>query len=127
MRCTCCTLDDGSPCSSTFSLEEYLYHRSDAAGLSRNELDMVLMGSLMTFLGSNEAHDKNHHPKNREKDHIIWFGGRQFCKLTYMFLLGVGKDRLRNVKIHYQENGATVENSHTMLHHSIPFRISSDS
>jgi len=35
MRHTCCcTFSDGFPCSSTFSLEEYLNHRNDAGGLS---------------------------------------------------------------------------------------------
>ena len=40
---TCgCKLHNGYPCSSLVPLEKYLYHRSEAAALTRDQLDLVL-------------------------------------------------------------------------------------
>jgi len=46
---TCgCSKADGKPCSSLFSVEHFIDHRAQASLLTRQELDLVLLGSIMT-------------------------------------------------------------------------------
>ena len=49
VRKTCgCAKADGKPCSTLFSVEHYIEHGSLASLLTRQELDLVLLGSIMT-------------------------------------------------------------------------------
>ena len=46
---TCgCKKASGRPCSSQFSLEYYFERRAQASLLTRNELDLVMLGSIMS-------------------------------------------------------------------------------
>ena len=104
---TCgCRLNNGSPCSSLIPLEQYVCHRSEAAGLTCDQLDIVLMGAVMSVLNTNsETFDKSHKTKSQEQiySHYL-FGSQRVCRRTYQFLLGVGKDRLQAIKANYMEN-----------------------
>ena len=49
LRCTCgCKKAAGSPCSSLFPLQHYVTFHSQSVLLTQNELDMVLLGSIMS-------------------------------------------------------------------------------
>lgn len=107
---TCgCRLNNGSPCSNLIPLEKYVSHRYEAAALTRDQLDLVLIGAVMSLVNSNEkTFNKNHKSKTRERIHSHYlFGGQHICRCTFQFLLGVGKDRLRAIKASYMENGLT--------------------
>ena len=107
---TCgCSINKGSPCSSPIPLEAYVNHRAEAAGLTRDQLDLVLVGAVMSVLNTNEiTHDKTHKFKGRQRiySHYL-FGGQRVCRHTFQFLLDVGKDRLQAIKASYMENGLT--------------------
>ena len=107
---TCgCSLNNGSPCSRLIPLEKYICHRSEAAALTRDQLDLVLIGAVMSVLSTNENNfDKSHKSKSRQRiySHYL-FGGQRVCRRTFQFLLGVGKDRLQAIKASYMENGLT--------------------
>ena len=47
-----CSLANGSPCSSLFSVDDYVSHRSQASLLTHNELDLVLIGSMMSLVNT---------------------------------------------------------------------------
>ena len=106
---TCgCTKANGKPCSTLFSVEHYIDHRAQAALLERQELDLVLLGSIMTtVLDRDSIVDGRHKPAKRRKvssSHM--HNGYKVCKTTYAFLYGVGtKHRLEAIKKHYLENG----------------------
>ena len=104
---TCgCSINKGSPRSSLIPLEAYVSHRAEAAGLTRDQLDLVLVGAVMSMLNTNEiTHDKNHKSKGRQRiySHYL-FGGQRVCRHTFQFLLGVGKDQLQAIKSRYMEN-----------------------
>lgn len=49
-----CGINKGSPCSSLIPLDTYVYHRAEAAGLTQDQLDLVLIGVVMSVLNTNE-------------------------------------------------------------------------
>jgi len=55
VRLTCgCKKADGKPCGTQFPLEYYIEIRAQASLLTRNELDMVLLCSVMTTINMSD-------------------------------------------------------------------------
>ena len=112
VRKTCgCAKADGKPCSTLFSVEHYIEHRSLASLLTRQELDLVLLGSIMTTVMDRDSIvDGRHKPAKRKKiSSCHMHNGYKVCKSTYAFLYGVGtKHRLENIKKHYLEHGMDI-------------------
>ena len=112
---TCgCTLAKGSPCSATFPLEHYVTHPMQAAELTHNELDLEILGSLMSIINTgnntgNNIKDGAHKPVKRKRTFLSFqHNGYQVCQVTYRFLFGIGKHRLKAIKAHYLSHGMTV-------------------
>lgn len=108
---TCgCTLAKGSPCSSIFPLDYYVSHRLQAADLTHNELDLVIMGSLMSVVNKgNDIKDGKHKPVKRKRTLCNFqHNGHPVCQVTYRFLLGIGKHRLKAIKAHFLSNGLSL-------------------
>lgn len=104
---TCgCTKADGNPCSTLFSLEHYIELRAQASFLTHDELDLVLMGSIMSTIMTDDVAWCRHKPtkRSRIRQHYM-HNGHTVCKITFMFLYGVGKKRLTAVKDQYKNNG----------------------
>ena len=104
---TCgCTKADGKPCSTLFSLEHYIELRAQASFLTHDELDLVLMGSIMSTIMTDDIAWRRHKPakRSRIRQHYM-HNGHTVCKTTFMFMHGVGKKRLMAVKDQYQKNG----------------------
>lgn len=110
MERTCgCHLVNGSPCSSVFSLDHYVSHRSQASLLTRNELDLVLIGSMMSLVNTQpDRKGGKHKPTKRSRTFTTFLhNGQHVCQQTFRFFLGIGKDRLAAVKESYLSNGLT--------------------
>jgi len=108
---TCkCTLAKGSPCSSVFPLEHYVSHRIQAADLTHDELDLVILGSLTSVVNTaDNIKDGKHKPVKRKRTFCNFqHNGQQVCQQTYRFLFGIGKHRLKTIKAHYISNGLAV-------------------
>ena len=109
---TCgCVKANGKPCSTLFTLEHYIEHRSLASLLTRQELDLMLLGSIMTTVMDRDSIvDGRHKPAKRKKiSSCHMHNGYKVCKSTYAFLYGVGiKHRLENIKKHYLEHGMDI-------------------
>ena len=110
VRRTCgCKKANGMPCSSLFSVEHYITLRAQSALLTRNELDMVILGSLMsTTLDDNHCvKDGRHKGAKRHKvSSNFMHHGYNVCKATYAFLYGIGVNhRVLAIRKHYQEHG----------------------
>ena len=110
LRHTCgCKKAAGSPCSSLFPLEHYVTLRAQSALLTRNELDMVLLGSIMstTLDDSHSVKDGRHKDaKRRKTSSNFMHHGHNVCKVTFSFLHGIGiNHRTLAMRKHYQEKG----------------------
>lgn len=107
---TCrCKKADGKPCSSLFPLEHYIDMRSQASLMTHQELDLVLLGSLMTTLHDHDTTVARgrHKPAKRTKitSHFM-HNGYHVCINTFAFLFGIGANhRIKAIKKHYLENG----------------------
>ena len=127
MQQTCgCCLNKGSPCSNLIPLEKYVCHRSETASLTRDQLDLVLIGAVMSVLNSkDESEDHSHKSKSRERIYSTYlFGGQRVCRRTYQFLLGVGKDRLQAIKASYMKDGITTRihgNTKRLPHNALTY------
>ena len=66
---TCgCTKANGKPCSTLLSTEHYIDHRAQTSVLNRQQLDLVLLGSIMTtVLDSDSIVNGRHKPANQRK------------------------------------------------------------
>ena len=106
---TCgCHLANGGPCSSLFPLEHYIQLRAQSSFLTRDELDLTLIGSIMcTIIQDEHVRDGRHKPSKRRKQTSMSYmhHAHEICKKAFTFLHGIGKDRLRNVKDSYLTNG----------------------
>ena len=106
--CGCHKVPGRKHCSDQFPVEHYLELRAQSSFLTRAELDLALMGSIMcTVFRDDCVRDGQHKPVKRRKLTTMMYmhEGHEVCKKTFCFLYGIGKDRLRAVKEHYLANG----------------------
>lgn len=124
---TCgCKMADGKPCSSLFAIDYYINIRSQASLLTRQQLDLVLLGSVM----STTAVEKNvvrgrHKPMKRQRLTMEYMHrGYQLCKVTFNFMYGLGNHRVPNIRKHFISNGLEVRthgNTKRAPHHASSF------
>ena len=105
--CGCDLAPGNEPCSGLFSVQHYVTLRAQCCLLSKDELDMVLMGSIMSTINNGDhIHDGRHKPAKRQRVTVNFMHeSHKVCKKTFLFLHGIGKKRLQTVKSHYQTNG----------------------
>lgn len=106
---TCgCLKADGKPCSTLFHLEHYEELRAQSFIMTHDELDLVLMGSLMTTVHNQEdttARSRHKTVKRQRVTSCFMHHGYSVCMVTFGFLYGVGESRLKAVKKHYLQTG----------------------
>ena len=125
---TCgCKKVSGKPCSGQFSLAYYIERRAQASFLSRNELDLVMLGSIMATTRSDEdvIHGR-HKPVKRQRPRASYLhNGCVVCKVTFGFIFGVGrKHRIDALRKHYLDEGLasrTHKNSSLRPHNALTF------
>ena len=93
VRRTCgCKKANGGPCSSLFSVDHYVTLRVQAALLTRNELDMVILGSIMstTLDFTHSIKDGQHkNAKRRKVSSNFMHHGHHVCKVTFGFCMAL--------------------------------------
>ena len=76
-----CRMGNKGPCSALFSRENYRAMRADAAALSWNELNMVLIGQVMALTAM----------ASRNQVTVFQHHRHRVCRKTFLFLHGIGK------------------------------------
>ena len=125
---TCgCKKVGGRPCSSQFSLAYYLERQAQASVLNRNELDLVMLGSIMATTRTDEdvTHGR-HKPIKRQRPRANYLhNGCEVCKVTFGFIFGVGrKHRIDAIRSHYLDEGLATrvhKNSTLRPHNALTF------
>ena len=56
---------DGKPCSGLFSLEQYIETRAQSSLLTREQLDLVLMGSILSTVNDSDKGVGRHQVKRQ--------------------------------------------------------------
>ena len=111
VQLTCgCTRADGKPCSTLFSEDHYADLIAQATFLTHEQLDLVILGSIMATLHNEEECRSwsRHKPAKRQKMMMTYMHhGYNLCKTTYNFLHGVGNHRVKAIRKSYLQNGLT--------------------
>lgn len=124
---TCgCTISDGKPCSSLFSAEYFVDIRSQASLLTRQQLDLVILGSIMsTTAVEKDVVCGRHKPTKRQRLATKYMHrGYQVCHTTFNFLHGLGKHRVPAIRKAFISNGLEVRthgNTKRSPHHASSF------
>ena len=92
LRLTCgCSKADGKPCSGLFSEEHYADLRAQAYFLTHEQLDLVILGSIMATIRKDDVSHGRHKPAKRQKTMMMYMHhGHHLCARTYNFLHGIG-------------------------------------
>ena len=81
-------------CSTYFSAEHYQTLRDACSEMIRDELDLVVLGQIMSFVHNTGVvgPQSKHAPSPRQR-HRVEFAhhGRTICKATFLMLHGIGK------------------------------------
>lgn len=128
IRITCgCTKANGKPCSTLFTEEHYIDLRAQAAFLTHEQLDLVILGSIMATVSTDEFRPSycRHKPAKRQKTTTTYMHhGHHLCKATYNFLHGVGSHRVKAVRQSYLQNGLSTRshgNAKIIPHNALSF------
>ncbi len=98
-------------CCHQFSRSHYEVQRNQCAELSHELLDMVLMGQLKA-LNPPDKPNNNYMHQGKQVTHLIYCYFKMIltlsikvCKTTFLFLQGIGKKRLFNIRSSLRTNG----------------------
>lgn len=107
IRVTCgCSKANGKPCSGLFSEEHYVEFRAQASLLTHEQLDLVILGSIMATIRKDDISHGRHKPAKRQKTMMAYMHhGHHLCARTYNFLHGLGSHRVKHVRANYLEYG----------------------
>ena len=119
--CCCRKGFNNTSCSLPFNTEYMSTFRSSCAELSKQELDMIVIGEIVAFTNS----DPNHSSILRMRDICHYMHqGKPICANTFMFLHGIGRTRVKNIRcnIRMQRLLPRVHgNKHRQLHNAHSF------
>ena len=122
---TCgCKMADGKPCSGLFSLEQYVECRAQSSLLTREQLDLVLMGFILSSVNDSDKVVGHYQAKRQRITVAFMHRGYHLCRATYSFLYGVSKHRIQSIKEHVLKNGLitrTHGNTKRSTHHVLTF------
>lgn len=108
---TClCTLHDGQPCSTRYTIEQLLDMRMHHLSMARDELDIVVLAKISTavHLDATTITTKQKEQSVRNKIRSDYrHEGHKICRDTFMFMHAIFKDRLAALHKHYHENGVS--------------------
>ena len=121
---TCgCKWANGRACSLLFTKDYYATFRSQASLLTREQLDLVILGSVMSTVNDGDVAAGRHKPAKRQRTALSYMHkGHHLCKTTFNFLYGVGKHRVPAIKKNFLEYGLETRihgNSRKRPHNSL--------
>ena len=83
---TCgCRWAHGKPCSSVFTVEYYVTFRAQASFLTHDQLDLVLLGSVMSTVSDGDVVAGRHKPAKRQRTALTYMHkGHHLCRIFFM-------------------------------------------
>ena len=102
-----CQLNSGSPCYTLFSPSQLQEARGDFHQLTRDQLDIVVMGQLMALCQRDTDTQKtkaNNVAQQRTYTQYLFWGHR-ICQTTFLFLHTISVTRFDAIKHTWLQNG----------------------
>ena len=115
-----CQLRDGTPCSSAFSAPQLQAARDECHQLTRDQLDMVVMGQLRALCQSDSLTQKTK-AKNTARQCTntqYRYGGHRVCQMTFLFLHAMSVTRFDAIKRSWLQGGLTPRLRRAVLPHN---------
>ena len=82
---TCgCKMADGKPCSGLFSLEQYIEFRAQSSFLTHEQLDLVLMGSVLSTVNASDKGVGRHQAKRQRVIVTFMHRGYHLYRATHI-------------------------------------------
>ena len=120
---TCgCKMANGKPCSGLFSVEQFIEFRAQCSFLTHEQLDLVLMGSILSTVNACDKGVGHHQAKRQRITVTFMHRGYHLCRNTYTFLYRVSKHRIQSIKEHVLEHGLVTRthgNTRRLPHHAL--------
>ena len=126
---TCgCTLAHGNkPCSTLLPLGYYVDYRAQVFLLSREQLDMVLLGSIASNIHEDDdvgTRSGRRAAKRLRTSMEYKHKGYTICRKTFTFLHDISHHKVQAIKTHFSENGLAVRvhgNSQNSPHNALTY------
>ena len=102
--CSCDFEPRKTPCSILFPLEYYQSLRATFTEMSNDELDLLVMGQIMTHCYQSNTLQGHHSisPEQRKEMYgRFYHHGLCICQRTFLFLHNIGIKRFKNIKKSY--------------------------
>ena len=113
--CSCRHGPKNTPCHKLFSATQYREMRDECRELSRDELDMVIMGQLCA-LTVRDGRTQRASDRVRSSTQFR-FGGHRICIKTFCFLHNIGEGKFTSIKSSWLKNGLRPrQRQHTTPH-----------
>ena len=81
-------------CYQQFSREHYCINRNETSGLSKDEMDMLLIGQIMAFANVDKvvgpSHKHSPHTREATRVNTFFHFGKKICRDTFLALHGIG-------------------------------------
>ena len=98
-----------SPCCKLFSEDHYLAVRGALSEMTKDELDLMVMGQIMAHCSpSPSAPSPSASPAEKIEVHTpmkFFHAGLRVCQPTFLFLHTIGIKRFKHIKASYLRNG----------------------
>ena len=118
-----CKRVNGKPYSTLFTEEYYIAFRDQATFFIHDQLDLVLLSSVMSTVSDGDAvAGKYKSAKHRCMALTYMHKDHHLCRNTFSFLYGVGKHRMPAIKKNFLEYGLETRvhgNSRTRPHNAL--------
>ena len=88
-----------------FAMEQYIKSRAQPSFLTHKQLDLVLMGSVLSTVNASDKSVGSQLAKQQRITVTFMHRGYHLCKATYTFLYGVNKHSIQSIKEHILEHG----------------------
>ena len=104
-----CKLNDGSRYHTLFTTSQLQRAHDECHQLTRDQLDMVVMGQLRAVCQSDSMTQKTkaRNVKIKHASTQYRFGGHRICQATFLFLHTMCATRFEHIKRSWLENGLT--------------------
>lgn len=100
-----CKLGEGStPCCKSISVEFIMNYRSSCLELSKDELDLVILGQIHSHYALLTS------DSDRSYSSRYFFHNKPICLKTFPFVHAISDKRYRNLVEHYRTNSPAIQN-----------------
>ena len=100
-------------CGWLFSEEHYTELRAQSYFLTHEQLDLVILGSIMATIRKDDISHGRHKPAKRQKTMMTYMHhGHHLCARTYNFLHGIVSHRVKHVEASYLIHGLAATRTH---------------